>query len=43
MADLHRDRNGPVRTAAADWLMRAGLAEESLIALTGVLKTGDPA
>jgi putative heme-binding domain-containing protein len=42
IADLHRDRPGPVRAAAADWLTRAALTEESLIALAGVLKTVTP-
>jgi putative heme-binding domain-containing protein len=42
MADLHRDRTGPVRAAAADWLARASLTEESLVALAGALNTVTP-
>lgn len=40
--DLHRDRPGPVRVAAADWLARAALQAESLVALAGALKTANP-
>lgn len=39
---IHRDRNGPVRAAAADLLTRAALSRDSLIALAGALKTANP-
>ncbi len=42
IADLHRDRPGAVRAAAADWLARVALANESLVALAAALKTLNP-
>ncbi|QJW95656.1 PVC-type heme-binding CxxCH protein [Frigoriglobus tundricola] len=42
IADLHRDQPGAVRSAAADRLARAALANESLVALTAALKTLHP-
>ncbi len=42
ITDVHRDRTGPVRAAAADWLARAALASDSLLALTASLKTANP-
>ena len=42
IADIHRDRNGPVRYAAADLLTRATMAPESLIALAKMLKYVNP-
>ncbi|MBY0460906.1 MAG: hypothetical protein K2V38_26600, partial [Gemmataceae bacterium] len=42
LADLHRDRPGPVRAAAADLLTRAGLTDDSLVSLTFALKTVSP-
>jgi putative heme-binding domain-containing protein len=42
IADIHRDRAGPLRAAAADLLTRATLSTESLIALAGALKTAIP-
>ncbi|QDU19151.1 PVC-type heme-binding CxxCH protein [Urbifossiella limnaea] len=40
---LHRDRFGPARAAAADLLSRAPLPTESLVLLAGALKTMPPA
>lgn len=42
IADLHRDRTGPVRASAADWLGRAALTNESLAELAGMLKYANP-
>lgn len=42
IADLHRDRPGPVRGSAADWLGRAALSNESLIALAAGFNTASP-
>jgi putative membrane-bound dehydrogenase-like protein len=42
IADLHRDRNGPVRSAAADLLARASLTDDSLGALAEQLKFVNP-
>ena len=42
ISDLHRDRPGAMRTAAADWLARAALTNESLVALAAALKTLNP-
>jgi putative membrane-bound dehydrogenase-like protein len=42
IASLHRDKNGPVRAAAADLLNRAGLESKSLIALAAALRTMNP-
>jgi len=41
IADVHRDRTGPVRAAAADWLTRSTLAPESLVVLAAALKTAN--
>ncbi len=42
IADLHRDREGAIRGAAADLLTRGSLTPESSIALAGTLKTVNP-
>lgn len=43
IADIHRDRNGPLRAAAIDLLNRANLSPDALIALAGALKSATPA
>jgi len=42
IADIHRDRNGPVRAAASDLLTRAALDADSFIAFAGALKFANP-
>ncbi len=42
IADIHRDRSGPIRAAAADLLTRATLSADSLIELAGALKNANP-
>ncbi|MBA4190781.1 MAG: dehydrogenase [Planctomycetaceae bacterium] len=42
IADLHRDRDGAIRGAAAELLARGSLTSESLIALAAALKTVNP-
>ncbi|MCE9565500.1 MAG: c-type cytochrome [Planctomycetes bacterium] len=42
IADLHRDRDGALRGAAAELLARGALVPESSIALTAALKTVNP-
>jgi putative membrane-bound dehydrogenase-like protein len=42
IGDLHRDRPGAVRNAAADWLGRAALPDPVLVELAGMLKYVSP-
>jgi putative membrane-bound dehydrogenase-like protein len=41
IANTHRDKNGPVRAAAADLLTRGAVTAESLIALAAALKSAN--